>query len=231
MPKVVLVTGAARGIGRAIAQNFAADHDVAITWLTTPPIDFGENVLTIPADLTEPTAPAQIIAAVLDRFGRIDVIVNNAGRVSDTPDDPSDTTALMQMLQVNLLAADALLAVALPHLKPGAAVVSVSSVNAVLPPKGAAIYGASKAALNLWTKGMAKELGPRNIRVNAVAPGAVHIPEEPRPDDLIRLFTDLTALGRLPSPGDIAAAVRFLASDHAASITGEILTVSGGYRL
>jgi 3-oxoacyl-[acyl-carrier protein] reductase len=78
---------------------------------------------------------------------------------------------------------------------------------------------------------MAKELGPRGIRVNAMAPGAVNIPEDPRPDDLTELFVRETALGRLAHPEDIAAAVRFLASDAAASITGEVLTVSGGYRL
>ncbi|MEO0960187.1 MAG: SDR family oxidoreductase, partial [Pseudomonadota bacterium] len=78
---------------------------------------------------------------------------------------------------------------------------------------------------------MAKEMGKRQIRVNAVAPGAVSIPEEPRSDELIRLFADETALGRIASPDDIARAVRFLVGDDASFITGEILTVSGGYRL
>ncbi len=132
---------------------------------------------------------------------------------------------------MNLLAPHGLLAAALPHLGLGAAVVNISSVNAVLPPKGAAFYGASKAALDLWTRAMAKELGSRGIRVNAVAPGAVNIPEAPRDADLTQAFVDMTALGRLATPDDIAAAVRFLASDQAAFITGEILTVSGGYRL
>ena len=120
---------------------------------------------------------------------------------------------------------------ALPHLQPGAVIVSISSVNAVLPPQGAAIYGASKAALDLWTRGMAKELGPRGIRVNAVAPGAVNIAEAPRDPELTRRFEEMTALGRLARAEDIAAAVRFLASDAASAITGEVLTVSGGYRL
>jgi len=78
---------------------------------------------------------------------------------------------------------------------------------------------------------MAKELGPRKIRVNAVAPGAVHIPEDPRSEELVKLFSDETALGRIASPNDIARAVRFLAGDDASFITGEVLTVSGGYRL
>lgn len=119
----------------------------------------------------------------------------------------------------------------MPHLKPGACVVNISSVNAELPPKGAAIYGASKAALNLWTRGMAKELGARGIRVNAIAPGAINIAEEPRTDELTELFVQDTALGRIGTPTDIARAVRFLASEEASFITGEVLTVSGGYRL
>jgi 3-oxoacyl-[acyl-carrier protein] reductase len=135
------------------------------------------------------------------------------------------------MLHVNLLAAQSLLSAALPHLTPGAAIVNISSVNALLPARGAALYSASKAALNLWTRAMAKELGPRQIRVNAVAPGAVNIPDEPRSDEMAAVFTKDTALGRLASPDDIARAVRFLASDQASFITGEVLTVSGGYRL
>ena len=109
--------------------------------------------------------------------------------------------------------------------------ISVSSVNAELPPKGAVAYGASKAALNNWTRAMAKELGPRGIRVNAVAPGAIERPEAPRPEELLKLFVDLTALGRAGVPEDIAKVVRFLAGDGAGFITGEIITVSGGYRL
>ena len=132
---------------------------------------------------------------------------------------------------VNVLAPAALLSAALPHLQPGAAIVSISSVNAVLPPKGAVAYGASKAGLNLWTRGMAKELGPRGIRVNAVAPGAVNVAEQPRDAELTELFVKDTALGRLAEAEDIAQAVRFLASSSARSITGEVLGVSGGYRL
>lgn len=188
-------------------------------------------MLAVQSDLTQPGAAQEVIDAVIDRFGRLDVIVNNAGQVASSPVESHDAPALRDILDVNLLAPDALLTAALPHLQPGATIVNISSVNAVLPPMGAAIYGASKAALNLWTRGMAKELGPRGIRVNAVAPGAVNIPEEPRPDDLTALFVEHTALGKLAEAADIAQAVRFLASDAARAITGEVLTVSGGYRL
>ena len=227
---VALVTGGAKGIGRAIAAEFATDHDVAITWHTTAPQP-EDSVHAIHADFRDPDAPAQVIADVIATFGRLDVIVNNAGVISPAGMADYPAEKLREMFDVNLLAAQGLLAASLPHLKAGASIISISSVNAVLPPKGAALFGASKAALDLWTRGCAKELGPQGIRVNAVAPGAVNIPEAPRDADLTQLFVDMTALGRLAEPQDIANAVRFLASDAARAITGEVLTVSGGYRL
>ena len=231
MRKVALVTGGAKGIGLAIAKDLVRDHDLAVTWLSTQPTAFNNDVLAVQADLTDKDAVARTIEAIMDRFGRIDVIVNNAGLVDPSPKDMFEPAVLERLLNVNVLAAHAILVAALPHLREGAAIVNISSMNAVLPPQDAVIYGASKAAMNLWTKGMAKELGPRQIRVNAVAPGAVNIPEEPRSDELVKLFTDQTALGRIAAPQDIARAVRFLAGDDASFITGEVLTVSGGYRL
>ncbi|EDZ45224.1 short-chain dehydrogenase/reductase SDR [Rhodobacterales bacterium Y4I] len=183
------------------------------------------------ADFRDPETAARVVERTLQHFGRIDLIVNNAGAIASDGPEVFDCSALREMFDVNLFAAQGVLAAALPHLRPGAAVISISSVNARMPPAGAALFGASKAALELWTRGMAKELGPRGIRVNAVAPGAVNDPQNPRPPELAAEFEKLTALGRLPSPSDIAAAVSFLAGDGASFITGEVLTVSGGYRL
>lgn len=231
MAKVALVTGGARGIGRAIAEDLYRDYDVAITWRTTSPDGLAPDVLTIQVDLNDPNVAPDVISKVIERFGRLDVIVNNAGVVASSPKETFDRETLHAILDVNLLAPGALLAAALPHLQPGAAIVNVSSVNAFLPPRDASIYGASKAALNLWTRAMAKELGSRGIRVNAVAPGAIETQEAPRPAELTAAFVADTALRRIGIPEDIARAVRFLASDEAAFITGEVLTVSGGYRL
>lgn len=231
MRKVALVTGGARGIGKVIAAELSTDHDLAITCFKTQPEGLSDDVLVIPGDLSRAEAPAEVVAAVMARFGRLDVIVNNAGGMTPSAADAYDPDTLRGILDVNLLVPQGLLAAALPHLQPGAAIVSISSVNAVLPPKGAAFYGASKAALDLWTRAMAKELGPRGIRVNAVAPGAVNNNEAPRDAALTQIFVDMTALGRLAEAQDIADAVRFMASDQAAAITGEVLTVSGGYRL
>jgi 3-oxoacyl-[acyl-carrier protein] reductase len=232
--KVALVTGGARGIGRAIARDLATDHRVAITYNTTDPgplLTERPDVLPIQADFGDPSCAATVVAQVIDRFGQVDVIVNNAGRVTPNPAEASDWSALRQTFDVNVIGPMALLSAALPHLRPGSCVVNISSTNAVLPAMGASAYSASKAALNTWTRGMAKELGPRGIRVNAVAPGATEREEAPRPEDLIKLFVEMTALGRIGRPEDIASAVRFLASDAASFITGEILNVNGGYRL
>ncbi len=227
--RTALVTGGARGIGRAIVADLARDHDVAFTWNTTEPDS--PDAWGIQADFTDDTAAARVIEAVIDRFGRLDVIVNNAGLVEMTPKEAFDPAAHRAIFDVNYLAAVGLLSAALPHLERDAAVVNISSMNAALPPRDAVTYGASKAAINLWTKAMAKELGPRGIRVNAVAPGAIERPEAPRPKELVAAFVELTALGRPGTPEDIAQAVRFLASDAAAFITGAVLDVTGGYRL
>lgn len=231
MQKTALVTGGARGIGRRIAEDLVRDHNVAIVWRETVSDALPNSIHTIQSDLARENSAAEVIADVIARFGGLDVIVNNAGVVQSTPVDSFNADRQRAILDVNLLAPGALLAAALPHLTRGASIVNISSVNADLPPKGAAIYGASKAAINLWTRAMEKELGSQGIRVNAVAPGAINIPEEPRTDDLVQLFIQDTALGRIGTPADIARAVRFLASEEASFITGEILTVSGGYRL
>ncbi|MEP2889124.1 SDR family NAD(P)-dependent oxidoreductase [Tateyamaria sp.] len=226
--KSILVTGGGGGIGTGIVAELARDHDVTLHYNSTVP---DTDLHCVQGDLSDSDAPTRMINAVLDRFGRIDGIVHNAGDISTSPLDAYDRDGYARMFDVNLFAAQGLLAAALPHLKTGATMVNISSVNAYLPPKGAVMYGASKAALDLWTKGAARELGPRGIRVNGVAPGAIDVASSARGDAQKQAFVDMTALGRMGTPGDIAGVVRFLLSDAAAFITGEVLTVSGGYRL
>ena len=232
--RVALITGAARGIGRAILDDLARDHAVAFTYNSSDPgpvLAEHSSALAIRADLSDPDVASSIVAQVVKDFARLDTVVLNAGTIATTPFDDWDLAAHQNNFNVNLFAPMAILSSALPHLAPGASVVAISSVNAVLPPKGAAAYGASKAAMNLWVRAAAKELGPTGIRVNAIAPGAIERVEAPRPPDLVELFVKETALGRVGTPEDVAKVVRFLASDDAGFITGEVLTVSGGYRL
>lgn len=225
--KTVLITGGARGIGAGIVETLRHTHNVMVHYNTTVP----EHEATVQGDFSDPRTPARLVAATIERFGQLDAVVHNAGDISPSALEEFSPDAYRAMFDVNLFAAQGVLAAALPHFGVGAAMVNISSVNAVLPPKGAAMYGASKAALDLWTRGAAKELGPRGIRINAVAPGAIDVPGSGRDDALKQAFVDMTALGRMGTPGDIAGVVAFLLSDAASFITGEILTVSGGYRL
>ena len=140
------MTGGAKGIGRAIALDLSRDYDIAITWYTTAP-DLAGDVFAIQIDLKNPEAPREIVQAVIARFGRLDVIVNNAGVIEPAGMQDYPMEKLRDMFDVNILAAQGLLAAALPYLREDAAIVSISSVNAVLPPQGAALYGASKAAV------------------------------------------------------------------------------------
>lgn len=165
MPKTVLITGGSRGLGLAMARDFARDHHVVVTWNSTPPYDLPDHVVAIQADLTNAGSCKRVVDVAIESFRRLDVIVNNAGFASSTPIDSFDEGTQKAMFDVNLLVPSNLLSVALPHLKSEASVINISSINAVLPPRTAAIFGASKAALNLWTRAMAKELGPVGIRV------------------------------------------------------------------
>lgn len=228
MKPVALITGGARAIGRAIAEDLGQDHAIAVTYHTSAPDALCAafpQTLALQADLSLPNMAATVIEEVIRHFGRLDVIVNNAGAIAMDGDDLAHTFA------VNVTAPQAILNAALPHLKPGASIINISSVNATLPAMGAIGYSASKAALDTFTRGMAKTLGPQGIRVNGIAPGAIERTEAPRPSELVQAFVDMTALGRSGVPSDVAKVARFLASDAAGFITGETLVVSGGYRL
>lgn len=228
MRPVALITGGARGIGRALAHELGRDHELAITYHSTPPealLAELPEALALPVDLAQPGFAPELVAAVMARFGRLDVLVNNAGALFSDAEDRGQNYA------VNVAAPMALIEAALPHLRPGASVINISSVNARLPAMGANSYSASKAALETWTRGAAKRLGPQGIRVNAIAPGAIEREESPRPPELVAKFVELTALGRVGRPEDLAGAVRFLATEASAFVTGTVLEVSGGYRL
>ncbi|MEM1237212.1 MAG: SDR family oxidoreductase [Pseudomonadota bacterium] len=229
MDKRIIITGGTRGIGRAIVKELSADYRVTAVWHSTEPEGLPENVATVRADLRSETGCQDILAQLSD--GPVHGLVNNAGYFAASEISGFDAQDVLAMMHVNAVAPAQLLAALLPRMDAGSRVVNISSVNADLPPMGAALYGASKAALNAWTQGAAKELGPRGITVNAVAPGAVNIPEAPRSPDLTAKFEELTALGQLASTKDIANTVRFLLSDAASHITGEVIRVSGGYRL
>jgi 3-oxoacyl-[acyl-carrier protein] reductase len=237
--RVALVTGASRGIGRAIAMKLAARgaHVVAAARAENAKSvaeeiaaagGVGEHVAL---DVTEPGASESVIAGLLQRHGRIDILVNNAGIAKDQLLLRMKRDDWDAVLGTNLTAAFVLTQAALkPMLKQrGGRIVNISSVVGQGGNAGQANYAASKAGIIGFSKAVALEVASRGITVNVVAPGLIDT-------DMTRAITESAheewaskiPLKRLGSPGDVAAAVCFLASDEASYITGQVLAVNGG---
>jgi len=238
--KTALVTGAARGIGQAIAVALAregadvAAGDLQAEWLeeTLRAVrDLGRKAGGWALNVADSAAVNTVTAAVLQEFGRIDILVNNAGitkdglllRMSDQDWD--------DVLNVNLKGAFLLTrAVARPMMKQrSGCIVNIASIIGLIGNAGQCNYAASKAGLIALTKSSAKELAARNIRVNAVAPGFIESKMTAAlSEDLRRKMLEAIPLGRFGQPADVASAVVFLASEAASYVTGQVLTVSGG---
>ncbi len=239
--KVVLVTGGSRGIGRACAVAFAKRGATVVLTYVGNEAAAHESVAQVTAaggkgkalrlDAADTKACAEVIDAVVSEFGRLDVLVNNAGISIDglvmrVKDDDWD-----RQLDTNLKGAFALIrAASRPMMKQrGGAVVNLTSVVGQMGNAGQAAYAASKAGLIGLTKAVARELASRNIRVNAVAPGFIEsdmtakIPEASR-----TALLQSVALGRLGHADEVAQVVLFLSSDAAAYVTGEVVKVNGG---
>jgi meso-butanediol dehydrogenase/(S,S)-butanediol dehydrogenase/diacetyl reductase len=238
--RVAFVTGAAHGIGRAIALRLAregasvtaADLDVqAAERVADEVAGSGGSAFAVGCDVTRRASVDAAVAASIERFGRLDVLVNTAG--GDAPEPPfpeADDDLWRRQLDLNLSGAVRCIRAALPHLlasPAGGNVVTIGSVNG-LSAFGSYPYSAAKAGLQILTKNLAAEYGRRGLRFNLVAPGTVRTRVwDDQPGALDRLAT-LYPLGRVGEPEDIAAAVAFLASDDAAWITGTTLPVEGG---
>ena len=239
MTRSVLVTGGSRGIGRAIVRRFAAVDDAVTFAYATDHAGADETRRDLASvhghagDLRDPEAPGELVDSVVERSGRLDVLVNCAGifphsAFLDTPPGSAE-----DVFRVNFLAPFALMQRAVAAMPPGAgAIVNVTSINAFRPDAGLAAYDASKAALAQLTRTAALELGSRGIRVNAVAPGLVDSATlEAAAPARREAFLRHAALGRLVAPEDVAEAVFFLASDGARAITGQTLVVDSGVTL
>ncbi|HZA15112.1 MAG TPA: 3-oxoacyl-[acyl-carrier-protein] reductase [Myxococcaceae bacterium] len=239
--KVVLLTGGSRGIGRACAIAFAgAGARVVFSYAGNEPaanetVDLAEKAggkaKATRFDVSDTRACGEAVDEVVKEFGRLDVLVNNAGVAVDglvmrVKDEDWD-----KQFDINLKGAFALIRAATrPMMKQrGGAIVNLTSVVGEMGNAGQAAYAASKAGLIGLTKSIARELASRNIRCNAVSPGFIgtdmtaHLPEETRKNMMATI-----PLARLGTPEDVAQAVLFLASDAAAYVTGEVLRVNGG---
>jgi 3-oxoacyl-[acyl-carrier protein] reductase len=241
--KVAVVTGASRGIGRAIAIDLArAGADVALfgrdeaalaeTQAACRAERSDARISSHALDVTDEGAVTAAIGTVLADHGRIDVAVANAGQAQDGLILRFRSADLDRLLDVNLKSAFYLCAaVSKPMVKQrGGAIVLVSSIVGVAGNAGQSAYAASKAGLLGLTKSLAKELGSRSVRVNAVAPGLIETAmTATMPGPAREHYLSTIALGRAGAPEDVAPVVTFLASDAARYVTGQTVVVDGGY--
>ena len=238
--RIAIVTGAARGIGQAIAVKLASEGadialcDVEKDWLTETAgliAAKGRRVECFAVDVSNGAAVQAAVDQIAEKFGKIDILVNNAGITRDTLLIRMSEEDWDKVLQVNLKGAFLFTkAVARPMMKQRAgAIVNVASIIGLIGNAGQCNYAASKAGLIALTKSVAKELAARNIRANAVAPGFIKTKmTEKLTEDIQKKMLEAIPLGRFGLPEDVANVVLFLASDAASYVTGQVLTVCGG---
>jgi 3-oxoacyl-[acyl-carrier protein] reductase len=241
--KVAVVTGASKGIGAAIAKQLAADGaSVVVNYSTSREgadkvveeiTKAGGKAIAVGASVAKENDIASLFAETKNAYGKVDILVNNAGVYGFAPLDQVSATEYARQYDTNVLGLLLTTKAALPLFPAeGGSVVNISSVVSTLAPAASSVYSSTKGAVDTITKSLAKELGPRKIRVNAVNPGLV-ITEGTHTAGLVgsdfeKQSVSQTPLGRAGRPEDIAPPVSFLASDDARWITGETIFVSGG---
>jgi 3-oxoacyl-[acyl-carrier protein] reductase len=240
--KVALVTGGSRGIGAAIAKALADDGaDIAISYaasadkanaLVKELKAKGVRAEAFKADQANAKEVNALVKTVVQRFGQLDILINNAGvfvtgQVTERPNNAAD---LERLFAVNVGGVAAAVRAAAPLLSDGGRIISIGSVAGEASPwPGVADYSATKGAVAAYTRGWARDFGPRGITVNNVAPGPIATDMNPDDGEFAATQKAATALGRYGKPEEVAAAVAFLASPAAAYITGTTLTVDGGF--
>jgi len=239
--KVAIVTGASRGIGRAIALelarrgarvvvNYHQNAEAAAEVVAAIEAANGQAI-AVQADVGDFDQATELVKTTLDALGQIDILVNNAGTTRDQLLMLMKEEDWDKVLRTNLKSVfNCCKAAARPMVKRREGrIINITSVSGIAGQGGQTNYAASKAGIIGFTKSLAKELGPRNITVNCVAPGFVPTDlTSDLPEDLRHRAIEATPLRRMGRPEEIAFAVAFLASDEAAFITGEVLTVDGG---
>jgi NAD(P)-dependent dehydrogenase (short-subunit alcohol dehydrogenase family) len=247
--QVALVTGAAGGIGSAIARAFVeagaavALLDLASEGLNALEADLrasGKLVLAVPADITQATEVSSAVQAATSHFGRLTCLVNAAGILRQGQVDAMLETDWDDLMNVNVKGVFLACKYAVPALKTagGGSIINLSSVSAFVGSIGSFAYTASKGAVLSLTYGIAQELGPFGIRVNAICPGWVDagfthqaMRQAPDPSVLIAQAREAHVLGRMAAPSEVADAAVFLASSRASFVTGTALNVDGGFMI
>ncbi|MBW8482093.1 glucose 1-dehydrogenase [Actinomadura parmotrematis] len=239
--KRTVITGADSGIGRAVALAFAREGaDVLVSYLDEHDdareterlvAEAGRTAVLVPGDVRDPAHCRKIVDIAVERFGGLDVLVNNAAfqmsrpSLEEVPDEEWDRT-----FATNVDAMFHLTKAALPHLGAGASIINTTSINYDQPTPTLLAYAATKGAIANFTAGLAQSVGERGIRVNAVAPGPIWTPLIPStmPPDQVTSFGADVPLGRAGQPAELAPAYVLLASDEASYISGAVLPVTGG---
>lgn len=240
--RVALITGGDSGIGRAVALAFAREGaDVALSYVSEHEDareserlvkEASRRALVLPGDIASEEHCRQLVERTVRELGRLDVLVVNAAYQGEAVERFEDLTSerVEHTLRVNLLAMFNLVRFALPHLEPGASILTVSSIQAFEPTPSILDYATTKGAIATFTRGLAKELAGRGIRVNSVAPGPVWTPlvVQSFGEEKLEKFGENTPLGRPAQPAELAPTFVFLASDESRYVTGEIVKVTGG---
>ena len=239
--KIVIVTGGSKGLGRAMALGFAeAGADVVVASRKLEPCavvadevrDLGRRALAVSCHVGDWDQCATLVDAAVSEFGRIDVLVNNAG-MAPVPPSLADVTADLfdKTIAVNLKGPLRLTALTAEHMLDGGSVINISSKASLYPTGPTVVYAAAKAGLNALTKAAAKDLGPRGIRVNAIVCGTFHtdslhvaLPSEEMQDRM----ASTVSLRRIASADEIVGTALYLASDASSYLNGDLILLDGG---
>ena len=238
--KVAIVTGASRGIGAAIAKRLAADGAaVAITYSSSPQKaeevvhaieSAGGRALAIQADSADADAVKRAIAKAVETFDRLDILVNNAGVVALAPIDQFSMDDFDRLIAVNVKGVFVATQEAVRHIGEGGRIIMIGSINSDLVPfVGGSVYALTKSAVAGFTRGLARDLGPRGITVNNIQPGPVDTDMNPADGPFAEGLKGLIALHRYGQSDEVAGLVSYLASDEAGYITGASLKIDGGF--
>ena len=238
-----LITGGDSGIGRAVAVAFAREGaDVAISYLPSEQSDAdavlkaveeaGVKALALPGDLTNEAYARGLPQKVAEAFGGLDIVVNNAGKQIFNDDITTLSTKQMaDTFTVSVYATVWITQEALRYLPAGGAIINTSSIQATQPSVGILDYAATKAAISNLTSGLAQQLAPKGVRVNAVAPGPVWTPLQPsygQSEEKLTSFGENTPIGRAGQPAELASLYVYLASQESSYVSGETIGVTGG---